>query len=115
MRARAIVIIDDKHDNNGDTENITWIYDCDYSGMADPSVKKVIFGGPRCHDHVLRALLAGVDKDKIVITDSVFDTLNHVDVNETDCFFIIYDLYLVGESGQLRELLKKKIKEEAGK
>lgn len=111
----AIVIIDDKHDNNGDTENITWIYDCDYSGIADPSVKKVIFGGPRCHDHVLRAMLDGVDKNKIIITDSVFDTLNYVDVNESDCFFIIYDLYLVGESGQLKELLKKKIKEEAGK
>lgn len=110
----AIVIVDDPHENCAtETENITWIYDTDYAGFADPSVKKVIFGGPRHRDHVLRAMMAGVPKDKIVTTDSMYDTLKYVDVNEGDCYFILHDLYLVSDAMELKNRIKKMIQEAA--
>ena len=109
----VLVVIDDKHENTNESENISWMYDCDYSGLADPSVKRVVFGGPRAHDHLLRALTAGVSREKIAITDGVFDALRFVDTRESSHFFILYDLFLVTEAKKLQGLLEKKIEEES--
>ena len=104
----AIVMIDYLEDH---TENVSWLYDCDYSAFADPSISKIIFGGPRGKDHIVRCLIDGVDQDKIVITEDLFDTVAHVDLENTDSIFILYDLYLVEESKKVEALLKKRIEE----
>ena len=105
----AIVIIDDIHDNVGNTENICWIHDCDYSPFADPSVKQVVFGGPRCHDHMLRALLDGVDPAKITLTDDYFHAIDQVTYEDTDSIFILYDLYLADKAKVIRDHLREKL------
>ena len=104
----AIVMIDYMVDH---TENVCWLYDCDYSAFADPSITRLIFGGPRGKDHIVRCMIDGVDKDKIVTTEDLFDTVNHVDPSDADSFFILYDLYLVEEAKKVEALLKKRIEE----
>ena len=104
----AIVMIDYMVDH---TENVCWLYDCDYSAFADPSITRLIFGGPRGKDHIVRCMIDGVDKDKIVTTEDLFDTVNHVDPADADSFFILYDLYLVEEAKKVEALLKKRIEE----
>ena len=52
-----------------------------------------------------------MDQDKIIITDDLYDTVNHVDLGSTDSIFILYDLYLVEESKKVEALLKKRIEE----
>ena len=104
----AIVMIDYMEDH---TENVCWLYDCDYSAFSDPSISRIIFGGPRGKDHIVRCLIDGVDQDKIIITDDLYDTVNHVDLGSTDSIFILYDLYLVEESKKVEALLKKRIEE----
>lgn len=107
----VIVIIDDIHENINNTENIGWLYDCRFAPLADESIKQIIFGGPRCADHIVRALLDGVDVSKIQTVDDIHDTINLLDVNACDSVFIMYDLYLVDEARKLADRVKAKIKE----
>ena len=59
----AVICIDDRNNCATNSANICWFYDCDYSILADPSITQIVFGGPRCKDHYLRALMAGIPKE----------------------------------------------------
>jgi len=89
----AILVVDDKDDNINNSESTCWLYDCDYTALADPSVKQVIFGGPRCKDHLLRALLAGVDESKISISENCADSTKFVDPQKCKHIYVLHELY----------------------
>ena len=101
----AIVIVDDIYDNVNNSETTCWLYDCDYSAFADPSVKQVIFGGPRCYDHYLRALLAGVDPEKISITEVSSETTALLDTTVCKSIFVLHELFRPEEAKAIKEEL----------
>ncbi|MBR4864678.1 MAG: DUF1727 domain-containing protein [Oscillospiraceae bacterium] len=89
----AILVVDDKDDNINNSESTCWLYDCDYSALADPSIKQVIFCGPRCKDHLLRALLAGVDESKISITEDCSESVNLLNTDICQHIYVLHELY----------------------
>lgn len=101
----VIVMIDDKADNTGDSECTCWLYDSDYSKLASPSFNQVIFGGPRCKDHYLRALLAGIDSSKISITDTSIGTAELLDIKKCKEVYVLFDLYSAAESEAVKNAL----------
>lgn len=101
----VIVIVDDIYDNVNNSETTCWLYDCDYSAFADPSIKQVIFGGPRCHDHYLRALLAGVDPEKIGITENSSETTALLDTTVCKDIFVLHELFRPDEAKAIKEEL----------
>jgi len=107
----VIMIVDDIHENVGNTENICWIYDCSYAPLGDESIKHVIIGGIRREDHILRAMLDGVDTAKFDTVESIFDTVDLLHAKYCDAVFIMYDLYLVEDAKKLAEAVKAKLRE----
>lgn len=103
----ALVIVDDKDDNINNTESTCWLYDCDYTALADPSIKQVIFGGPRCKDHLLRAQLAGVDPSKIAITERCTDTVALVDTDSCKHIYVLHELYRAADAEAVKKGLIK--------
>lgn len=101
----VIILVDDKGDNTNNSENICWLYDCDYSYLSDPSIKRIIFSGPRCKDHYLRALLAGVPGDKILQSPSFTGGADLADPEESKDFFVLYDPYSLTEAAQIKNKL----------
>jgi len=100
-----ILIVDDLGDNIKNTETTCWLYDCDYSALADPSISQIVFAGPRCKDHYLRALLAGVDASKIRLT---FDSSKGADQLDTDLcknIFVLFELYRVKDAEAVKNAL----------
>lgn len=106
-----IILIDDKRENIGNTENICWQYDCDYSYLADPSVNQIIFSGPRCKDHNLRALLAGVSADKIKQTPVINGGAEVTDLNISKDIYVLYDNYSIDDAEHIRDRLIQRQKE----
>ena len=106
-----IVMVDDKHDNTNNSENICWIYDVDYSPFTDESVNRVIFAGPRCRDHVVRALLSGVKRENIYTTEDIFQSVSLIEKSGVD-YCILYDLYLYDEAVKVKQLLKDELAKE---
>ena len=89
----VILMLDDISDNTNDSENICWVYDCDYSYLTDPSIAQVVFAGPRCRDHYLRGLMAGVPAEKMQMTDDVSEGAKLIDTSLCKDIFVLHDLY----------------------
>lgn len=98
----AILVVDDLDDNIGNTESTCWLYDCDYAALADPSIKQVIFGGPRYLDHMLRAQLAGVPAEKICITPDCAETVKLVDKKISKNIFVLHELYRANDAAAVK-------------
>lgn len=93
----VVIMVDDKGDNTNNSESVCWLYDCDYSFLADDSIGEVVFAGPRCLDHVLRARLAGVDAEKIKTVTDPKQGAKAVDLTQHKDVFVLYDPYLLTE------------------
>lgn len=105
LNKAALLIVDDVDDNINNSETTCWLYDCDYSAFADPNIKQVIFAGPRCHDHYLRALLAGVDPQKIQITADSREVVSLLDTTVCKDIFVLHELYRPEEAKMIKEQL----------
>lgn len=102
-----IILIDDQRENIGDSENVCWEYDCDYSYLADPSINQIVFAGPRCKDHYLRALLAGVPAERMKQTAVITDGSEVIDLSISHDLYILYDNYSLAEAETIRNKLIK--------
>lgn len=100
----VILILDDLHE---DSEVITWYYDADYEFLNSEETKQIIVGGKRYMDTVLRLLMAGVPKEKIVYARNEIEAVSNIETNGIEKVFILYDLY----SLELCENVKNKVKE----
>ena len=89
----VLLLLDDIADNANDSENICWLYDCDYAYLKDPSIAQVVFAGPRCRDHYMRGLLAGVPAEKMVQTEVVSEGAKLIDTTRCKDIFVLHDLY----------------------
>lgn len=107
-----ILILDDKGDNKEASETIMWHYDADWELLNDDSINQIIIGGPRSKDIYLRALLAGIDKDKISICNDPVDTYKYLDFENNDTFFLLYDIYAQKEAKEIRNNILDKYKNE---
>lgn len=99
------MLIDDKGDSIGNSESTCWLYDCDYSYLADESIGQIIFSGPRCKDQYLRAVLAGVDPDKIIQWPSFTGGAHLIDADVCKDIYILYDVYLGAEANAVKKAL----------
>lgn len=106
-----IMLVDDKGDNTNDSENICWLYDCDYAYLADPSIAQIIISGPRCKDHKLRMMMAGVDPAKIKLTFDPKGGAALLDSELSKDIFILYDPYRLDEIEVIKNDLAKIAKE----
>ena len=100
-----IIMIDDKGDNNGNSESTCWLYDCDYSYLNDPSIAQIVFAGPRCKDHYLRALIAGIPAQKIKLTPDATAGAELVDFNLSKDIYVLYDPYILKEANIVKNKL----------
>lgn len=103
----VLVNIDDKFDNVRNSENICWIFDADYSPLADDSIDKIIFAGPRSLDHRLQALLSGASEEKILVCPDVKAGAEMIDTERFKNIFIVFEVYRSDESRAAAELLFK--------
>lgn len=101
----VIIVVDDLDDNIKNSETTCWLYDCDYSALADPSINQIVFGGPRCKDHYLRALLAGVSADKVKITESSANAAQVFDTNISKKIYVLHELYRPADAACIKQAL----------
>ena len=98
----VLVDIDDLHDNIGESESTCWLYDCDYSYLAHDSISQIIFTGPRCRDQLLRAVMAGVDKEKILLEPDVSKAVGLVDREKFTDVYVLYELYRQPDADKMK-------------
>lgn len=107
---KAVVLaMDDYYDRKKSVEYIGWIYDVDYEFMAREGVEQVIATGPRCYDHKVRLLLAGVPEEKILCAEEELAGMELVDIQAVESVYILYDTSTYDLSCKMKEALLKRL------
>jgi UDP-N-acetylmuramoyl-L-alanyl-D-glutamate--2,6-diaminopimelate ligase len=77
------------HDQQHWSENVTWLYDCDFEFLKKDTITRIVATGPRAKDYRLRLLFAGVPDEKIRCTLNEMDapTLLEYSSGESVCLF----------------------------
>lgn len=107
---KAIVLaMDDMYDRKKSVEYIGWIYDVDYEFLNREDVVQVVATGPRCYDHKVRLLLAGVSEDRIRCAEDELAGVDEIATDKVDAVYILYDTSTYNLSCQMKEKLLKKL------
>lgn len=77
------------HDQQHWSENVTWLYDCDFEFLNKENITRIVATGPRAKDYRLRLLFAGVPDEKIRCTLNEMDAPALLDYHsgESVCLF----------------------------
>ncbi len=103
---KAIVLaMDDYYDRKKSIEYIGWIYDVDYEFFNKEDIVQVIATGPRCYDHKVRLLLAGVPEDRISCAEEEMDGVDLIKTKEVDHVYILYDTSTYNLSCKMKDKL----------
>ena len=108
-KKEIILLLYDLFDSKNSSENISWLYDCDFEFLNDDNIDKIIIGGPRCNDFYLRLLLAGIPKEKLFSVKKENDTINYLSLEKKKDIYILYELYDEKIANNIRVNLIKKI------
>lgn len=103
---KAVVLaMDDYYDRKKSIEYIGWIYDVDYELLNKDDVVQIVATGPRCYDHKVRLLLAGIPEEKISCASEEMDGVDLIKTKEVDYVYILYDTSTYGLSCKMKEKL----------
>lgn len=103
----------------GDTktwsENMCWLYDCDFEFLKNDSIKNIIVTGERSKDYYLRLQYAGVPDDRITIVPDEHDIPSGLKLFPGSNVYLFYGTdslelsYVIGPA--IEETMKKKVAE----
>ena len=88
---KVIVLALDDYDEKKASEYIGWIYDTDYEFLKQDDIVQFIVSGPRCYDHKLRLLCAGIDNKKIICEPNEISAIKKIK-KKVDKIFILHDM-----------------------
>ena len=110
-KKEVILMLDDVFDAKSSTENITWLYDCDFEFLNSEDIQKIVIGGIRSKDYYLRLLLAGVPAEKIVCTENELDTVKYLSLEKGETVYILFELYADPTARKVKESIEKLLTE----
>ena len=91
------------------SENICWLYDCDFEFLNHESIKNIVVCGPRVKDYRYRLLLAGVPDEKISYTDKEIDAPKQLKYLANDNIFVLYGTDSITLGYKLAERIERSI------
>jgi UDP-N-acetylmuramyl tripeptide synthase len=101
----VIMILEDFYDAKRTSENIAWIYETDFEFLKGNDIKQIIVGGKRADDYMVRFLIAGIDREKIVCCRNETDTVGFLKTKGIDKIMVMYDLFNVVSLNSIKKQL----------
>lgn len=105
----VVLFLDDEYDAEKSVENTAWLWDTDFEFLNHESINQILVGGARHHDTYLRLLMAGVSPALIQHMESTEAVISHIDFTRSDTFVICHDIYLIGFSENIKNVLAQKM------
>ncbi len=95
------------------SENVCWLYDCDFEFLAREGITHIVATGPRGKDYKLRLLLAGVPEEKITCVSDEFEAAEHLRFVPGQSIYMFYGTDSLTLAFQVREKVIELAKEAA--
>lgn len=103
---------DDFGDRQKSIEYVGWIYDLEFEQFARDNVLQVVCCGPRCYDHRVRALIAGIPDDRLAYDLDEVAAADKVRLDGVEKIYILYDCDTYGISCKMKQRLLKRLEGE---
>lgn len=72
------------------SENVSWLYDCDFEFLTRPGIRCIVATGARALDYRLRLLLAGVPEEKIICVEDEMQAVERLPFVKGDQVYLFY-------------------------
>ncbi|MCD7845517.1 MAG: MurT ligase domain-containing protein [Oscillospiraceae bacterium] len=109
-RKLVILAVDDATEY-GSSERIGWIYDADHEFLNSDSIPQIAVTGRRCHDHIVRLLLAGVPRERLACYTDELEAAGALPLTDIDTIFLLQDLTSYELALQVEKVLMKRLEE----
>lgn len=104
-----------REDAKRSSENMSWLYECDFEFLNSEDITHIVATGPRAKDFYLRLLMAGIPEEKLSCDMEEMKSPDYLALNDGETVCIVFgtdDLALVG---QVKDKIKRLAREAAAK
>ena len=108
---KFILMMNNMSDEKVWSENVCWLYDCDFEFLNKPDIEKIVVTGPRFKDYKLRLLLAGVKEENVLDTHYELDSPELLEYNKGDVIYLLYGTDNIDLATSVRDKIVRIIKE----
>jgi hypothetical protein len=85
-----ILMMNNLHDSKNWSENVCWLYDCDFEFLSRPDITRIVATGPRARDYYYRLLLAGVPEERLRCTSEEREAPSELEYRGGESVYILY-------------------------
>ncbi|MBR6259403.1 MAG: DUF1727 domain-containing protein, partial [Oscillospiraceae bacterium] len=100
---KILMMMNNVSDDKKWSENVCWLYDCDFEFLKRPGVTLVAATGPRALDYRLRLLIAGVPEENIVCSRDEVGAADKLNITAGDSVYILYGTDSVATAEKVRD------------
>lgn len=106
----VVLLITDSNDKVHGHEDISWLYDTDFSPLNSENVAKIYIGGSRCYDVANCLQIKGIDTDKLVLFEDYDELAAEVSRQSVaDRSVVVYfELYATSVVAKIKNALSQK-------
>ena len=104
----VLLMMNSMYDEKYWSENICWMYDCDFEVLNDPSIEQIVVAGPRYLDYRLRLLIAGIAPEKILYTRDEKEAAERIEMQAGESIYILHGMDSQNLYSEVLEILKKR-------
>ncbi len=97
------------------SENVSWLYDCDFEYLTRPGIRCIVATGARALDYRLRLLLAGVPEEKIICVEDEMQAVEKLPFVKGDQVYLFYGTDSLVFAQKVRAHIEELAKEAAAK
>jgi hypothetical protein len=94
------------HDQKHWSENVCWLYDCDFEFLNRENIRRIVATGPRAKDYTLRLLLAGVPEERVRCVPGEIDAPDELDYEPGVDVYIFYGTDAIDLAYRVRDKVK---------
>lgn len=106
----VVLLITDSNDKVHGHEDISWLYDTDFSPLLSENIKNIYIGGTRCYDTAQCLAVKGIDNEKLKLFESYSELSKEVCKNASvqRGVVIYFELYATRIVDQIKKELASK-------
>lgn len=95
------------------SENVSWLYDCDFEFLARDGIRCIVATGARALDYKLRLLLAGVPQERIICVEDEMEAVTRLPFVKGDDIYLFYGTDSLVFAQKVRARIEELAKEAA--
>ena len=93
------------------SENISWLYDCDFEFLDNENITRIVATGPRGLDYCLRLRFAGVPGEKLRFSEQELESPKDLALEPGTSVYIFYGTDSLALAYRVRDAVKKRASE----